>query len=47
MSVVDQETLARITEMDLMAADVERANSRVAEMERRNVRFMLILTLVD
>jgi len=32
----DQETLARLTEMDLMAADIERANSRVLEMERRN-----------
>lgn len=37
MISVDQESMARQTEMDLMAADVERANSRVLEMERRNV----------
>ncbi|CAD6579741.1 MAG: hypothetical protein CYPHOPRED_000996 [Cyphobasidiales sp. Tagirdzhanova-0007] len=32
----DQEVEARLQEMDLITADLERANSRVAEVERRN-----------
>ncbi|KAK4054157.1 hypothetical protein OIV83_001183 [Microbotryomycetes sp. JL201] len=32
----DQETVARLAEADLVAQDLERANSRVAEVERRN-----------
>ncbi|KAK4054374.1 hypothetical protein OIO90_003607 [Microbotryomycetes sp. JL221] len=32
----DQETIARLAEADLTAQDLERANSRVAEVERRN-----------
>lgn len=32
----DQEVEARLQEMDLLTADLERANSRVAEVERRN-----------
>lgn len=32
----DQETIARLAEADLVAEDLERANSRVAEVERRN-----------
>ena len=34
----DQETVSRLAELDLITADLERANSRVAEVERRNVR---------
>lgn len=34
----DQEVEARLQEMDLITADLERANSRVAEVERRNER---------
>lgn len=30
--------MARLAEMDLTTAELERATSRVAEMERRNVR---------
>lgn len=33
-----QEVEARLQEMDLLTADLERANSRVAEVERRNER---------
>lgn len=33
----DQETVAKLTELDMVTADLERANSRVAAMERRNV----------
>ncbi|KAJ8293382.1 Protein CASP [Rhodotorula toruloides] len=32
----DQETVARLAEADLVAQDLERANARVAEVERRN-----------
>ncbi|BGP40941.1 hypothetical protein JCM10449v2_004906 [Rhodotorula kratochvilovae] len=32
----DQETVARLAEADLIADDLERANARVAEVERRN-----------
>ncbi|GAA5910670.1 hypothetical protein JCM5296_001687 [Sporobolomyces johnsonii] len=32
----DQETIARLAEADLITQDLERANSRVAEVERRN-----------
>ena len=32
----DQETIARLAEADLVTADLERANRRVAEVERRN-----------
>jgi homeobox protein cut-like len=34
---LDQETVARLAEVDVIAADLERANSRVATVERRNV----------
>ena len=34
--LVDQETIARLAEADLVTQDLERANSRVAEVERRN-----------
>lgn len=33
----DQETVAKLTELDIVTADLERANSRVAAVERRNV----------
>ncbi|KZS93958.1 hypothetical protein SISNIDRAFT_453667 [Sistotremastrum niveocremeum HHB9708] len=32
----DQETVARLAELDLIVADLERANTRVAAVERRN-----------
>ncbi|ELU42507.1 CASP protein [Rhizoctonia solani AG-1 IA] len=37
----DQEVDAKLAEMDLISADLERANSRVAAVERRNVRLKL------
>lgn len=33
---IDQETVDRLAEADLITEDLERANSRVAEVERRN-----------
>jgi homeobox protein cut-like len=36
-SVPDQEVVAKLAEMDLIVADLERANGRVAAVERRNV----------
>lgn len=38
---LDQEVVAKLAEMDFIVADLERANSRVAAVERRNVRFVL------
>lgn len=35
-ATTDQETIARLAEADLVTQDLERANSRVAEVERRN-----------
>lgn len=34
---IDQEVVAKLAEMDFIVADLERANSRVAAVERRNV----------
>ena len=34
----DQEVVAKLAELDMMVADLERANSRVVTVERRNVR---------
>jgi len=33
----DQEVVAKLAELDMMVADLEHANSRVATVERRNV----------
>lgn len=35
---VDQEVVDKLAEVDMIAADLERANSRVATVERQNVR---------
>lgn len=37
LAVLDQETAAKLAEMEFLVADLERANSRVAAVERRNV----------
>lgn len=42
----DQEVEARLQEMDLLTADLERANSRVAEVERRNEKLRAEIELV-
>jgi hypothetical protein len=34
---LDQEVVSKLAEMDMIVADLERANSRVATVERRNV----------
>jgi homeobox protein cut-like len=34
----DQELVAKLAEADMIVVDLERANSRVATVERRNVR---------
>lgn len=34
----DQGVVARLAEVDMIVADLERANGRVAAVERRNVR---------
>ena len=35
--VADQEVVTKLTELDMMVADLEHANTRVATVERRNV----------
>ncbi len=35
--ILDQEVIAKLAEMDMLVSDLERANSRVATVERRNV----------
>ena len=35
---VDQEVVGKLAEVDMIVADLERANSRIATVERRNVR---------
>lgn len=40
----DEDTAARRAESELLLADVERANARVSEMERRNVSPVLSVT---
>ena len=37
-TIQDQEVVAKLAELDMMVADLEHANSRVATVERRNVR---------
>ena len=35
--LLDQEVIAKLSEMDMLVSDLERANSRIATVERRNV----------
>lgn len=42
----DQETMARLAEADLMTEDLERANSRVAEVQRRNEKLRVEIEAV-
>ena len=42
----DQETLAKLAELDFVATDLERANARVATVERRNVRSLCSKTII-
>ena len=35
--LIDAEDVTKFAEMDMLVADLERANSRVAAVERRNV----------
>ena len=41
--IVDQEVVSKLAEVDMIVADLERANSRVATVERRNVRIAVAL----
>ena len=41
---VDQEVVAKLAELDMMVADLERANSRVVTVERRNVRISCMVS---
>ena len=41
--LVDQEVVSKLAELDMMVDDLERANSRVVTVERRNV----IITVIE
>ena len=45
----DAEGVAKFAEMDMLVADLERANSRVAAVERRNVSssFSLLTSIIN
>ena len=36
---IDQEVVAKLAEVDMIVADLDRANSRIASLEHRNVNF--------
>lgn len=38
---IDLETVAKLAELDMVVAELERANNRAASAERRNVRLSL------
>jgi hypothetical protein len=38
--------MSRLAEVDIIVSDLERANSRVAEVERRNVSFTISYLLI-
>lgn len=44
-AVADQEVVSKLAELDMMVADLEHANSRVATVERRNVRTLFSVKL--
>jgi hypothetical protein len=37
LTMVEQDVVSRLAELDMVAADLTRANERVAAVERRNV----------
>lgn len=43
----DQEVVAKLAELDMMVADLEHANSRVATVERRNVSAASLVTCLS
>ena len=40
---IDQEVVAKLAEVDMIIADLDRANSRIAALEHRNVGLTLCL----
>ena len=40
--MVDQETVGKLAEMDMIVAELERANNRAASAERRNVSILYL-----
>jgi hypothetical protein len=38
---IDDEVVAKLAEVDMIIADLDRANSRIAALEHRNVGFYL------
>lgn len=44
-SIIDQEVVAKLAELDMTVAELEAATSRVATVERRNVCLIFVLAL--
>jgi len=42
LRAIDQEVVAKLAEVDMIIADLDRANSRIAALEHRNVGFTFI-----
>ena len=41
---IDQEVVAKLAEVDMIIADLDRANSRIASLEHRNVSFPFFIS---
>jgi hypothetical protein len=39
---IDQEVVAKLAEVDMIIADLDRANSRIASLEHRNVNYIFL-----
>lgn len=40
----DEEVIAKLAEVDMIIADLDRANSRIASLEHRNVGFTFVVS---
>ena len=43
---IDQEVVAKLAEVDMIIADLDRANSRIAALEHRNVSFTFYVSIL-
>jgi hypothetical protein len=43
---IDQEVIAKLAEVDMIIADLDQANSRIAALEHRNVGFTFMSTFL-
>ena len=47
MKYADQETIGKLAELDMIVAELERANNRVAAAERRNVCDVIVTWVTE